>query len=523
LSGHFNIIIYLLTEGYLNYLTNQEIDLILESSYHEFEFSDEALFLVIKSFILYEQQKINLADDTFQEALKKASNITKFKYAWNEIGRAFYEKDEFEKAIEIFQYILEIDPNYKLAWNNLGNTYKYKEGLFNKKGFKKSIPYYEKAIEIDPEFEDAWFNLASSYHHCKKYKKAIEMYKKVLEINYLNSIAWEELGSVYGEKNNLELQIKFYKKALEIEPYSEIYWFNLGSKYAYLKEYDKALEAFKNAVKSGPDFADAWESLGYLYFKKEDSDNMLRAFKNALKYDSELEDSWYGLALGFLAKDSYNEALSALKMALKIYPNFKKAKKLLKFVYNERNNIEDDEDFLQNLIILEDNSEKLEFSKEHERTVENLEIKWSYEDEIKKNELKNNARDSIDFIEERLREVIQGKLEVYYNYSWWEMGVPKIIRDKVETDLINKKKNNPDREYKRVNLLTFSNYKEIICYKKNWNQIFKEVFYEKYNVQYPLENIRYIRNDIFHNNFYKNDFLKLKLLIEELLKFIDNN
>lgn len=518
LSGHFNIIIFLLTEGYLDYLTNQEIDFILESPYHEFDFSDEALFLVIKSFILYKREKSNLANETFQEALKKTSNKAEFKYAWNEIGRAFYEQEKFDEAFEIFHYLLSIDPNYKLAWNNLGNAYKHKEDLFSKKGFKKSIPYYEKAIEIDPEFEDAWFNLASSYHHWKKYKKAIKSYNKVLELNPLNTIAWGELGSVYGEINDVELQINCYKKALEIEPNHEIYWFNLGSKYAYLGEYDKAVEALENAVKSGPDFADAWEYLGYLYFEKKEWDSGIMSFKTALKYNSELEDSWYGLAKGFIAKNCYNEAINALKMALKIYPKLKLAKKLLKFAYNERNYLEDHDNAIKDLITLEDETQKLALSK-----TDDFEIKWSYEEELKRNELKNNARDSIDFIEEKLREMIRRKLEEKYDFNWWEYGIPTIIREKVDLDLVKRTKINPKREYSRISLLTFSNYKEIICYKKNWDPFFKDLFIEKYNVQYIIENIRYIRNDIFHNNFYEIDFLKLKLLIEELLKFIDKN
>ena len=56
----------------------------------------------------------------------------------------------------------EIDPNDKEAWCEMGNSY------YNKKNYDKAIECYEKAIEIDPNFENAWFNMGVLYRKKKQ-------------------------------------------------------------------------------------------------------------------------------------------------------------------------------------------------------------------------------------------------------------------------------------------------------------------------------------------------------------------
>ena len=71
--------------------------------------------------------------------------------------------------------------------------------------------------------------------------------------------------------------------------------------------------------------------------------------------------------------------------------------------------------------------------------------------------------------------------------------------------------------------LNFFDYNNIILYKKNWNNIFKEFFREKYVVQAPFEKLSNIRNYIAHNRFMEEDYKRCKTYIEDILKYVPDS
>ena len=50
----------------------------------------------------------------------------------------------------MFNKAIELDPNYKEAWNNKGNA------LQNQGHYDQAIKCYNKAIELDPNYKEAW-------------------------------------------------------------------------------------------------------------------------------------------------------------------------------------------------------------------------------------------------------------------------------------------------------------------------------------------------------------------------------
>jgi tetratricopeptide (TPR) repeat protein len=92
-------------------------------------------------------------------------------------GNEYYYKREYEKAIECYDKVLEIDPKYAYAWNNkclaLDNLGKHNE----------AIKCYDKVLEIDPKDAYAWNNKGNALYNLGKHNEAIECYDKVLEID----------------------------------------------------------------------------------------------------------------------------------------------------------------------------------------------------------------------------------------------------------------------------------------------------------------------------------------------------
>jgi len=199
------------------------------------------------------------------------------------LGLTYYEKNEFDKAIESFKNTLEIDPKYVAAWYDLGYIYK------RKKEYDKAIEHYNKALEINPEHSDAWHGLALSYHQQNEFDQAIEYTKNALEIDPEYQQAWQTLGSSHYGKKEYDKAIKYYKNALELDQGIANSWYGLGVSYYAKRKYSKAIECYKNTLEINPELEIAWKGLSLVYTSIADFKNAEKAQNRELKLISHLK------------------------------------------------------------------------------------------------------------------------------------------------------------------------------------------------------------------------------------------
>ena len=84
---------------------------------------------------------------------------------------------EYEKAVEIFKRILEIEPkNYKALYN-LGI------GYFNLGQIENALNAYNEAIAIKPDYKHCYYNIGLIYETKQDLKKALRYYDKALDID----------------------------------------------------------------------------------------------------------------------------------------------------------------------------------------------------------------------------------------------------------------------------------------------------------------------------------------------------
>lgn len=154
------------------------------------------------------------AASTQQEEYQKA-----FKYL---------QEDDFNKAIDVLQGILDKDPNQAQAYNILGLVY-----LRQGESVQSAIGSFEQAVHIDPKYADAYFNLASAY-------------------------ASQGTQPLLAAQN--------FKKTLEVDPNFVRAHFGLG--WFMLTTNQNAEEAsihFRKTIDAFPDFSEAYYALGLCY------------------------------------------------------------------------------------------------------------------------------------------------------------------------------------------------------------------------------------------------------------------
>ncbi len=114
------------------------------------------------------------------------------------LGNEYYEKGDFDRAIENYNRAVEMDPAYDKAYYNRGLAYACKED------YDRAISDINKVIELKPEFAEAYHVLGLAYEYKNMPDQAIEAYQKALKINPNFKDAQNRLDLTIAKKEKME-------------------------------------------------------------------------------------------------------------------------------------------------------------------------------------------------------------------------------------------------------------------------------------------------------------------------------
>lgn len=157
-------------------------------------------------------------------------------------GVTFYDQKEFSKAIQAYQKVIELDPAYVEAYNNLGIIY---QEIGN---FDKALEVYHKAIDINPQYEKTFNNLGILHFLNERYEESIEAFQKALSINPNNIESHINLGILFKKQGQVDQAIGSYQKALSLNPLHGETHYNMGLLYEQLEKSDLAIHHYQTFI-----------------------------------------------------------------------------------------------------------------------------------------------------------------------------------------------------------------------------------------------------------------------------------
>jgi tetratricopeptide (TPR) repeat protein len=128
---------------------------------------------------------------------------------------------EFDRAIELFQKVIELDPKFAPAYNGLGLVHQsFEQGDIN-----EAIRYFKMAVELAPEYNEGWNNLGRAYYARALFIDAEKALLRSLElkpdqVDVQLALAWDYL---LGQSRPDEA-IAYFQKALPIKDEPMIYY-----------------------------------------------------------------------------------------------------------------------------------------------------------------------------------------------------------------------------------------------------------------------------------------------------------
>ena len=277
--------------------------------------------------------------DEAEAEYKRAIEVKpEHKVSYNNLGNLYYQKADrylsernleearrfFDRATVEYKRALGIEPGYAEAHSNLGNVYFNRWRLSHSQEealLDRARGAYERALEIEPTFEGALGNLGYIYYTKGMYDQAVAAYRKVLETKPDLWITHNNLGLAYMGKGMMDEAIREYRRALVLSPEYDKAHFNLAEVYEAKGLMDSAIVQYERALEISPIYAEAHVKLGDIYWSRRLGDRAISEYREAAKIRPYAE-AHYKLGQVYRKMGRTGEAVREYQRAKKIHSGF---------------------------------------------------------------------------------------------------------------------------------------------------------------------------------------------------------
>jgi tetratricopeptide (TPR) repeat protein len=239
--------------------------------------------------------------------------------AYYYLGSLYYEIKDYDKAAEVLQRALVLNPDFEPAYYDIAGAY------INANKPDEALKYLNRARE---RFQKRRFILefytGIAYARKKDYKSSLkalteaEIIAKAYETNRLTTPFYFQLGATFERYGDYKTAEKYFDKCLSLDPnFSEALNY-LGYMWADLNiNLNKAKVLIEKALKLEPDNSAYLDSLGWVYFRQKKFNKALQYLEKAAKLSKEpdatifehLGDVYYELKQWGKARDYWKKSL----------------------------------------------------------------------------------------------------------------------------------------------------------------------------------------------------------------------
>jgi tetratricopeptide (TPR) repeat protein len=263
-------------------------------------------------------------------------------------ANTLYQQQDYKRAAETYQRVIEADPDLVTAYfflgNSLDNLYKpSRAGEAENDGYlQQAIQNYKIAAEreTDPKMKKlALEYLVNAYGPDKLNdpSQAEPIVKQMISMEPNEPTNYFALAKIYEDSGMYDEAEQILLKAREVRPNEPTVYTTLAGYYNRQGEFEKTIEALEARAAREPDNPEAFHTIATFYWDKTFRDFRLT---DAQKKDYVLK----GLAAEDKAislKADYMEALTYKNLLLRVQANLEKDPKVQKELLNEADKLRD--------------------------------------------------------------------------------------------------------------------------------------------------------------------------------------
>jgi len=159
-------------------------------------------------------------------------------------------KESLEKAVELTQKAISLDPKDSRPYAQLGHLYTMK------RDYDKAIAVGERAVALDPGGADVHAWLGMTLNSVDRPKEAIPLFEKAIRLNP-NGPTWyfHNLGASYRMTGQYQEAITQYKRALRVAPNNIMAHLGLAATYSLSGRDEEAYAEAKEVLRINPKYS----------------------------------------------------------------------------------------------------------------------------------------------------------------------------------------------------------------------------------------------------------------------------
>ncbi len=227
-----------------------------------------------------------------------------------------HQQGELQSAKELYEAVLEEDPEYLPALHNLSNLYRHM------KEYDKAINVGQKLAVLQPENASVYNNLALTYEATGDLQNALFLYQKALKIDPSFTKVYNNIAVIFYRQRRYRDGIAILELALRYSGEDPQTLSNLGAFYNKAKRYEDARKRLERAIALAPEMTGAYVNLGNVYNKLNRHLDALACHVRALESDPSSASNHANLAITYKHLERYEEAIDSFRKALEIDPHF---------------------------------------------------------------------------------------------------------------------------------------------------------------------------------------------------------
>lgn len=242
-------------------LMQEDIDAAMEAFNHIISDADCVIEDCIDILdVCADYDRTELLDNITPRVEKKFDHVSPY---LRELAMLYEEKEEDDKAIDLYNKVLDIDPYSTDDWFSLAKVYA------RRKEYNKAIDACDFALAIEGNDESIVAFKGYCYYDQGDYREAVEQFEIFLQCTSDKAVAYELIAEAYGRMEKHEQAIEYLLKAVEINDSSHDLYYQLAVNHYYMGEVDEAILYLRKAVACDDSDDEAHVFMGELLMQQE--------------------------------------------------------------------------------------------------------------------------------------------------------------------------------------------------------------------------------------------------------------
>ena len=199
-------------------------------------------------------------DNAYKKAMDYADKANRKERLYIEAAYAVSIEGDIKKRFRILKQMAEEFPNEKLAHQLLASHYRVNELFY------QAVEEYDKVLELDPNYGWAMNELGYMYSDAGYFDKAHDYLQRYISASPGDANPIDSMGELYFRMGKLDDAVAKYREALELKPdFYYAYW-EIAYISAIKEDYEEALKWIDLFLEKAPSFGTKAEGLQWKAF-----------------------------------------------------------------------------------------------------------------------------------------------------------------------------------------------------------------------------------------------------------------